>query len=83
MKTGTPGRREPARSGKRSRRRVFPYVAAVLLVVSHGACASEGTGQVQQHAAAFGPRIEWLRNKFAWYGTRQRFDCLGQLVLGC
>ena len=25
---------------------------------------------------AFGPRIEWLTNKFVWYGTTQRFDCL-------
>jgi benzoate-CoA ligase family protein len=27
-------------------------------------------------AAAFQPRIEWLRNKFAWYGTSRVFDCL-------
>jgi 2-polyprenyl-6-methoxyphenol hydroxylase-like FAD-dependent oxidoreductase len=24
----------------------------------------------------FGPRIEWLTNRFAWYGTAQLFDCL-------
>jgi 2-polyprenyl-6-methoxyphenol hydroxylase-like FAD-dependent oxidoreductase len=24
----------------------------------------------------FEPRIEWLTNRFAWYGTRQLFDCL-------
>ena len=24
----------------------------------------------------FQPRIEWLSNKFAWYGTRKTFDCL-------
>ena len=24
----------------------------------------------------FQPRIEWLTNKFAWYGTTQAFDCL-------
>ena len=24
----------------------------------------------------FQPRIEWLTNKFAWYGTPQLFDCL-------
>jgi 2-polyprenyl-6-methoxyphenol hydroxylase-like FAD-dependent oxidoreductase len=27
-------------------------------------------------AHAFKPRIEHLTNKFAWYGTRQRFECL-------
>jgi 2-polyprenyl-6-methoxyphenol hydroxylase-like FAD-dependent oxidoreductase len=26
--------------------------------------------------AAFEPQIEWLTNRFAWYGTSQRFDCL-------
>jgi 2-polyprenyl-6-methoxyphenol hydroxylase-like FAD-dependent oxidoreductase len=25
---------------------------------------------------AFEPQIEWLTNRFAWYGTSQRFDCL-------
>lgn len=25
---------------------------------------------------AFQPRIEWLTNKFAWYGTEALFDCL-------
>ena len=25
---------------------------------------------------AFAPSIEWLTNRFAWYGTEQRFDCL-------
>ncbi len=24
----------------------------------------------------FAPRMEWLTNKFAWYGTRKAFDCL-------
>ena len=27
-------------------------------------------------ADVFRPRIELLTNRFAWYGTRQRFDCL-------
>lgn len=26
--------------------------------------------------AEFAPRIEWLTNRFAWYGTAQFFDCL-------
>ena len=30
----------------------------------------------REHAALFEPRSEWLTNKFAWYGTPQRFDCL-------
>ena len=28
------------------------------------------------YARAFRPRVELLTNKFAWYGTRQRFECL-------
>jgi len=24
----------------------------------------------------FGPHVRWLTNKFAWYGTAQRFECL-------
>lgn len=27
-------------------------------------------------AARFEPRVQWLRNKFAWYGTTRAFDCL-------
>ena len=30
----------------------------------------------REHAAIFEPRIEWLTNRFAWYGTTRRFDCL-------
>ena len=30
----------------------------------------------ESHRAAFGPRVEVLSNKYLWYGTRQRFDCL-------
>ncbi len=28
------------------------------------------------HAEAFRPAVEWLTNRFVWYGTTQRFDCL-------
>ena len=28
------------------------------------------------HAALFAPRVEWLTNKFVWYGTTRPFDCL-------
>ncbi len=27
-------------------------------------------------ARAFQPRVQWLTNKFAWYGTAQPFECL-------
>ncbi len=30
----------------------------------------------QFYEREFNPRIEWLTNKFAWYGTRKAFDCL-------
>ena len=30
---------------------------------------SSGSGEFQ-------PRVEWLTNKFAWYGTAKVFDCL-------
>jgi 2-polyprenyl-6-methoxyphenol hydroxylase-like FAD-dependent oxidoreductase len=30
----------------------------------------------QSRKARFRPRIEWLTNKFAWYGTTKAFDCL-------
>jgi len=30
----------------------------------------------RQNVPAFEPAIEWLTNKFAWYGTTRRFDCL-------
>ena len=28
------------------------------------------------HADAFGPRVEWLTNRFVWYGTGKPFECL-------
>jgi benzoate-CoA ligase family protein len=28
------------------------------------------------HEATFRPRVEWLTNRFVWYGTTRRFDCL-------
>ncbi len=40
--------------------------------------AADGLNSVlrQELAAQFQPRVEWLRNKFAWYGTPRAFDCL-------
>jgi len=28
------------------------------------------------HERRFAPHVRWLTNRFAWYGTAQRFDCL-------
>ncbi len=30
----------------------------------------------QTHERQFGPAVEWLTNKFVWYGTARSFDCL-------
>jgi 2-polyprenyl-6-methoxyphenol hydroxylase-like FAD-dependent oxidoreductase len=30
----------------------------------------------REREAQFGPRVEWLTNRFAWYGTPRRFECL-------
>ena len=30
----------------------------------------------RERQAQFGPRVEWLTNRFAWYGTPRRFECL-------
>ena len=37
---------------------------------------ADGLNSVVRGAPGFAPKIEWLTNKFVWYGTRQRFDCL-------
>jgi benzoate-CoA ligase family protein len=39
---------------------------------------ADGVNSIVRRALArvFEPRIEWLRNKFVWYGTTQRFQCL-------
>jgi benzoate-CoA ligase family protein len=39
---------------------------------------ADGTNSVvrRTHADQFKPRIEYLTNKFAWYGTTRLFDCL-------
>ncbi len=40
--------------------------------------AADGVNSVvrQTLAQEFKPRMDWLTNKFAWYGTRKAFDCL-------
>ena len=39
---------------------------------------ADGAHSVLRHAfeSSFQPQIEWLGNRFAWYGTAKRFDCL-------
>ncbi len=37
---------------------------------------ADGLNSVVRGTPGFAPRIEWLTNKFVWYGTRRTFDCL-------
>jgi len=37
---------------------------------------ADGLNSVVRDAGGFRPEIQWLSNRFVWYGTRQRFDCL-------
>ena len=37
---------------------------------------ADGLNSVVRGSAGFAPKVEWLSNRFVWYGTRQRFDCL-------
>ena len=37
---------------------------------------ADGLNSVVRQGAGFAPKIEWLSNRFVWYGTTQRFDCL-------
>lgn len=37
---------------------------------------ADGLNSLVRGTEGFAPRVEWLTNKFVWYGTRQRFDCL-------
>jgi len=49
-----------------------PFADCDLLV------GADGVNSVvrKMHADTFRPSIEWLTNRFVWYGTTQRFDCL-------
>ena len=49
-----------------------PFADCDLVVGADGVHSLVRRGR----AEAFGPRIEWLTNKFVWYGTTRRFDCL-------
>jgi 2-polyprenyl-6-methoxyphenol hydroxylase-like FAD-dependent oxidoreductase len=37
---------------------------------------ADGLNSVVRESGGFTPQIEWLDNRFVWYGTRCRFDCL-------
>jgi 2-polyprenyl-6-methoxyphenol hydroxylase-like FAD-dependent oxidoreductase len=37
---------------------------------------ADGLNSVVRQAQGFAPQVEWLSNRFIWYGTAQRFDCL-------
>jgi 2-polyprenyl-6-methoxyphenol hydroxylase-like FAD-dependent oxidoreductase len=37
---------------------------------------ADGVNSTVRGALAFRPRIEWLTNKFVWYGTTKVFECL-------
>ncbi len=37
---------------------------------------ADGLNSVVREDSGFEPQVEWLTNKFVWYGTTQRFDCL-------
>ena len=54
------------------RRAILENLQADLVV------GADGVNSVvrKRHEALFRPRIETLTNKFAWYGTRRRFECL-------
>ncbi len=37
---------------------------------------ADGLNSVVRQGKGFEPQVEWLSNRFVWYGTTQRFDCL-------
>jgi 2-polyprenyl-6-methoxyphenol hydroxylase-like FAD-dependent oxidoreductase len=37
---------------------------------------ADGLNSTVRQGRGFAPKIEWLSNRFVWYGTAQRFDCL-------
>jgi 2-polyprenyl-6-methoxyphenol hydroxylase-like FAD-dependent oxidoreductase len=51
-------------------RRVDTPPAADLVV------GADGLNSVVREGQGFEPRVELLTNRFVWYGTAQRFDCL-------
>lgn len=37
---------------------------------------ADGLNSVVRDSGGFAPQAEWLDNRFVWYGTRRRFECL-------
>jgi 2-polyprenyl-6-methoxyphenol hydroxylase-like FAD-dependent oxidoreductase len=37
---------------------------------------ADGLNSMIRDSGGFRPQVEWLANRFVWYGTRQRFECL-------
>jgi 2-polyprenyl-6-methoxyphenol hydroxylase-like FAD-dependent oxidoreductase len=37
---------------------------------------ADGLNSMVRESGGFAPEVEWLSNRFVWYGTRQPFDCL-------
>jgi 2-polyprenyl-6-methoxyphenol hydroxylase-like FAD-dependent oxidoreductase len=37
---------------------------------------ADGLNSAVRDAGGFAPQVEWLTNRFVWYGTRRPFDCL-------
>lgn len=51
------------------RRRDAPPAADLVV-------GADGLNSVVRATPGFEPQVEWLSNRFVWYGTRRRFDCL-------
>jgi 2-polyprenyl-6-methoxyphenol hydroxylase-like FAD-dependent oxidoreductase len=58
------------------------YESAIVSLDETGECdllvGADGANSFVRRALEekFEPRVEWLSNRFAWYGTAQLFDCL-------
>jgi 2-polyprenyl-6-methoxyphenol hydroxylase-like FAD-dependent oxidoreductase len=58
------------------------YERAIVSLDETGECdllvGADGANSLVRRALQekFEPRVEWLTNRFAWYGTAQPFDCL-------
>ena len=37
---------------------------------------ADGLNSVVRDSGSFAPEVQWLTNRFVWYGTRRPFDCL-------
>lgn len=46
-----------------------PYEADLVV-------GADGLNSAVRESGGFAPEVEWLTNRFVWYGTRRSFDCL-------